>query len=343
MRKVVEGCKFRVIEDVSPSKVEAFLAGLRKDGTSIQTSNHYLRSIKQFTRWLVLDRRHNDNVLAHLSTMNVETDRRRVRRPLTAEEFEKLIESAENGPTIWKMSGHDRATLYIIGAYTGFRKGELNSVTPLSFDFKTDPPTLTVEAGYSKRRRRDAIPLRSDFANRIMGWLASKGPLDPEKALFSVSKNASSGMIRADLERAGIPYVDANGHYADFHALRKTFVTNLARSGASPKAAQTLARHSDINLTMNTYTLLGLQELLGDVEALPPVPGKKPPGNASDGATGGGNGYPGPMPSGAQIGALGAPIGALLATSDGSQPAPNGTNGRDRQGPHEETRDVSIR
>src|SRR5262245_9571232 len=50
VRKVVEGCKFKVIEDISPSKVEAFLAELRKDGASIQTSNHYLRSIKQFTR-----------------------------------------------------------------------------------------------------------------------------------------------------------------------------------------------------------------------------------------------------------------------------------------------------
>ena len=261
-----------------------------------------------------------------------------MRRPLTAEEFGKLIESAENGPTIWKMSGHDRATLYIIGAYTGFRKGELNSVTPLSFDFKTDPPTLTVEAGYSKRRRKDTIPLRSDFAARIRAWLASKGPLDPEKPLFSVSKNASSGMIRADLERAGIPYVDANGHYADFHALRKTFVTNLARSGVSPKAAQTLARHSDINLTMNTYTQLDLQELAGDVEALPPVPGKKPPGDDSDGTTGGGNGHPGTVPSGAQIGALGAQIGALQATPDESQQPANGTDGRDRQGQNEETR-----
>ena len=31
VRKALEGCKFRVIEDVSPSKVEAFLAGLRKE------------------------------------------------------------------------------------------------------------------------------------------------------------------------------------------------------------------------------------------------------------------------------------------------------------------------
>jgi hypothetical protein len=109
-------------------------------------------------------------------------------------------------------------------------------------------------------------------------------------------------MIRADLERAGIAYVDANGHYADFHALRKTFVTNLARSGASPKAAQTLARHSDINLTMNTYTLLALQELAEDVEALPPLPGQKPSRDdlgANRGAT---SARPGPMSLGAQNG-----------------------------------------
>ena len=85
-------------------------------------------------------------------------------------------------------------------------------------------------------------------------------------------------------------------------------MTNLARSGASPKAAQTLARHSDINLMMNTYTILGLQELVGDVEALPPVAVKKPPGEGSNGSTEGGNGPPGPVPSGA--------LGAQQATSE---------------------------
>jgi len=52
--------------------------------------------------------------------------------------------------------------------------------------------------------------------------------------------------------------VDDRGRYADFHALRKAFITNLSRAGASPKTAQLLARHSDINLTMNTYTMLGV-------------------------------------------------------------------------------------
>ena len=67
-------------------------------------------------------------------------------------------------------------------------------------------------------------------------------------------------------------HVDHNGHVVDFHALRKTFITNLTRSGVAPKTAQLLARHSDINLTMNSYSMLGVHDQATAVEALPPVP-----------------------------------------------------------------------
>ena len=61
----------------------------------------------------------------------------------------------------------------------------------------------------------------------------------------------------------------------DFHSLRNTFISNLARGGVSPKAAQLLARHSDINLTMNTYTSLEFGDQASAVEALPDVPEEK--------------------------------------------------------------------
>jgi integrase len=84
-------------------------------------------------------------------------------------------------------------------------------------------------------------------------------------------------MIRADLSRAGIPYEDGQRRVVDFHALRMTFITNLSLAGVSPQAAQRLARHSDINLTMNTYTQLGVDSQAGAVESLPalPPPAKK--------------------------------------------------------------------
>ena len=55
-------------------------------------------------------------------------------------------------------------------------------------------------------------------------------------------------------QRPGVPYQDEDGLFADFHANRHTFISNLGKAGVSPKVAQTLARHSDINLTMNVYT-----------------------------------------------------------------------------------------
>ena len=43
-------------------------------------------------------------------------------------------------------SGLDRAMLYIVAAWTGFRKGEIGSLTLCSLHLDDDPPTATVEA-----------------------------------------------------------------------------------------------------------------------------------------------------------------------------------------------------
>ncbi len=69
-----------------------------------------------------------------------------------------------------------------------------------------------------------------------------------------------------------LKHVDHDGQFAAFHALRKTFITNLSLAGVPPKAAQTLARHSDINSMMNTYTMLQVLDQAAAVESLPPVP-----------------------------------------------------------------------
>lgn len=66
-----------------------------------------------------------------------------------------------------------------------------------------------------------------------------------------------------------LKYVDSQGRYADFHALRHTFITNLARADVSPKVAQTLARHSDIRLTMDIYTHVDREQQVSAIESLP--------------------------------------------------------------------------
>jgi len=76
-------------------------------------------------------------------------------------------------------------------------------------------------------------------------------------------------MLRADLEIAGIPPKDPNGRVVDFHTLRHTFITKLARSGVHPKVAQNLARHCTIALTMDRYSHTLREDERAALDALP--------------------------------------------------------------------------
>ena len=66
--------------------------------------------------------------------------------------------------------------------------------------------------------------------------------------------NYLAKMLKEDLEEAGIEYQDDSGRFVDFHALRHTAGSLLAASGVHPKVAQSIMRHSDINLTMSRYS-----------------------------------------------------------------------------------------
>jgi site-specific recombinase XerD len=65
----------------------------------------------------------------------------------------------------------------------------------------------------------------------------------------------------------------ANYRYS--YGLRHTFVTNLCREGVSPQTAQSLARHSDIKLTMNIYTHVAPVEQAAAIMSLPGLNAQK--------------------------------------------------------------------
>lgn len=265
--RILEAAKINRISELSPSKVQVVLRSLREDGLSLQTLNHHVRAIKQFSRWLWRDGRAREDVLAHLTTFNVKLDPRRQRRALSRGEFARLLEAAQQGPKVLGMSGPERAVLYSLAVGTGFRANELRSLTPESFDLDADPPTVTVQAGYSKRRQLDVQPIRADLADLLRPWLATK--LAGVRAFHMPDKTAA--MLRSDLEAAGIPFKDESGRVADFHAMRHTAGTLLTQAGVHPKLVQAFMRHSTITLTMDRYTHVGLRDHGDVLDALPAV------------------------------------------------------------------------
>jgi integrase len=270
--KLFDACRFAVIADISEATVSTWLAEQRAQGMSLQTSNYYVVAIKGFCRWLLRDRRTGDNPLIHLSGMNSQTDRRVERRSLPDEEFARLVATTRQQPKYRDLNGSDRAILYLTAAYTGFRANELRSLTPASFDLNFDQSTVTVAAGYSKRRRKDTQPLRPDLAEALREYLVGKPASDP--VWPGTWHKVAAKMIRADLKTAGIPYQDDAGRVFDFHALRHQFISGLAAAGVHPKTAQTLARHSTINLTMDRYTHVRLNDVAGALDGLPALPAK---------------------------------------------------------------------
>ena len=288
--------KIRNIGGITPESIESFVALLReKRGISLQTCNHYIRVIKTFCGWLLENNKIARNPLLSVTNFNADTDKRHARRALESEELQRLIEAAESGTTIQGMSGPDRVMFYILASWTGFRKGELGSITVRNFNLDGQYPSLTIEASYSKRRREDVQYLHPDVVAKVREWLNER-KFGPNEILFKVSvrtcglERTTAKMMKNDLKSARekwieeaetpedktkreesdfLKYVDSKGRFADFHTLRHTFITNLCCSNISPKTAQTLARHSDISLTMNIYSHVSPEEQVAAINALP--------------------------------------------------------------------------
>lgn len=257
------------VQNLSPSRVDAALAKIVADGGSLSTRNHHLNAMKMFTAWLVSERprRAADDPLSAMKLRSTAGHETIQRRALTEDELAKLISTAAAGQPFDDVTGVDRSALYVAAAYTGLRRLELASLTPESFHIG-DESYVEVLAGSSKRRRKDRIPLGRELSEFFKQFICRR---KPGQAIWPVGDKKTAEMVRSDLAAAGIASQSAGSPpiVVDFHSLRVTFVTRLARMGVAPSLVQQLARHSTIDLTMNVYAKMTPDEQRQAVESLP--------------------------------------------------------------------------
>lgn len=266
---VADACGVSFYSDIEGDKVQSKLQEMREAASpiSIKTSNYYLGALKHFCRWMVRERRASESPLEHLRPLNARLDEnRRERRALTIEEQRRLIEATTSAPDRFGMTGPERAMLYRVALETGLRAGELRSLRAQSFDFESTPPTVTVEAAYSKRRREDRLYLKAETARALAGFLRATLPAALAFRMPHAVKVVD--MIRADLTTAGIEHATEEG-VVDFHALRHSFITSLTRAKVDPRTIQTLARHSTITLTMDRYAHSARSDEVAGIQRLP--------------------------------------------------------------------------
>ncbi len=319
-------CRFLRIGDINAQSVIRWMNEMADAGEMApRTVNTHRAALVAFCNWAVKDRRLTSNPLSGLSKAD-ESDVRRERRALLADEVAALLEAARTRPLrdasmvrrgkrkgqmVAKISdnvrdrlerlGRERALIYKTLIYTGLRKGELASVTVSDVHLDEQHPYIELAAKNAKNGKGARIPLRADLGEELCGHLAEKlaelrrrtladGRRELPQELSGDTKlfNLPSDSIRVfdrDLVAAGlarevkdsqtgkmrIDKTDAQGRTMDIHCLRHTFATMLSKAGVAPRIAQELLRHSDIRLTMNTYTHLQLVDTASAVESLPGV------------------------------------------------------------------------
>jgi integrase len=251
VREVVTVANLSRVSDLTPSKVQIAVHKLQDKGTKTRRTeylNRYLKAMRQFSRWLVRNRKASIDPLAGLDYLTV-TDSKEW-GALTIEQEAKLVAAmatAKDKTRPCNIRPTDRAMMYRVAFATGLRANELRTLTRESFDLAAG--TVTVQAAFSKHKRQDVLDLPDDLRADLGRWIASKGK---GVRLWPLPADTAK-MFRRDLRRAGLPEQDDQGRRFVFHSTRETLATRAAESGVTAHDAKAMLRHSTITLTMDTY------------------------------------------------------------------------------------------
>ena len=275
--------------DITSEKATAYLERLRREGKSARSRQRYLTSAKSLTRWAWREGLSPVDPLAGMKRPNPATDRRKRRRMLRPDEWARLHAAAVAGPDANGLTGPERGLLYSVAIQTGLRAGELATLTKANLHLHQSPAFVVVEAGGTKNRHAARQYICDELAGSLREHAARMLSGAPLFRVADLSRLAKA--LREDLERAREAWIDearhdaneaarrresdflaatdAEGRVLDFHALRHTCGAWAAIGGSSPKAIQSLMRHSSITLTLDTYGHLLPDEASSTVQRMP--------------------------------------------------------------------------
>jgi len=298
VQRIIDECGFAFWTDITADAVTGFLlkladglpTGKRKvKPASARTINTYLVSAKAFGRWMTRAGRAAVDPLAYLEPRRVAGNRKHIRRALLPEEISFLLHVVESLPERHGLTGASRSLLYRLCIESGLRASEARSLTRESFHLAGEAPTVAVDAAYTKNSKDDMLPLREATVALLREALAAT---PAGGRLFTFHKFPQyAKMLQRDLadarakwleeaaddeaereRREGTDFlldVDSTGRVLDFHSLRHSFASLLASGNVHPRVAQSLLRHSDINLTMSVYTHPYAEQRADAVDKLP--------------------------------------------------------------------------
>jgi integrase len=251
LRRLMRECKWQNLREAT---ADSFLRWRTEQKKSPKTINEYQAALSALFSWLRKQNRVAANPFELVTKVDARGKESFHRRALNDEEARRLL------------AGH-RKLLYLLALHTGLRRGEINALRWGDLHLDAANPFYVVPVAKSKSRKEQPRPLHPELVVELQ-TIKAAGRLTPETMVFPERVPAMK-VIRTDFKAARIPLIDERGYRVDFHALRMTYITRLQRAGVSPREAMELARHSDMRLTMKTYTDAAQLPLAATVRGLP--------------------------------------------------------------------------
>ena len=222
---------------------------------SVKILNAYLAAISSLLNWMERSERIPKNPLRCVEKIENHGDPTLQRRAITIEEGPRLVAVA--GP---------RRVVYLTALETGLRRKELVKLAWRDVNLDGPNPFLNVRRSTTKNHKVAPTPIDAELAAELRSIRPEN--TNPMQRVF-VKRIPKMKRFRLDLKAADIAPVDATGRRVDFHALRMSFQMYLTLNGTTPRVAMELMRHSDMKLTMKTYTDAGMLPTAAAIKNLP--------------------------------------------------------------------------
>lgn len=265
------------ISTVKTSDAKLFLIKLQQDGKGYSTIKTVRGVLRPAFQMAVDDDILNKNPFGfELATVVVNDSV--TRQAITREEMRKFLKFVRDDNVYCKYY----ETVYIL-FHTGMRISEFCGLTLNDIDFenkiinidhqlqRTSEMEYIIEPTKTNAGTRK-IPMADDVAIQFQAIIEDRGKPKCERIV-----DGYTGFLFIDKD--GYPLVAMHwehrfnnmvNRYNEIyklqmpnitpHVCRHTYCSNMARSGMNPKTLQYLMGHSEIGVTMNTYTHLGLED-----------------------------------------------------------------------------------
>ena len=274
------------IYSIKTSDAKLFLIKLQEtDGKSYSTI-HTIRGVLRPAFQMAVD----DDVLIKNSfdfqLVNVLVNDSVTRQAVTKEQMNKFLKFIRDDNVYWKY--YD--VVYIL-FHTGMRISEFCGLTLQDIDLENNIVNIdhqllrdSTSKKYIQSTKTNAgtrrLPIKDDVAECFQRIIADRPKVDFEKMI-----DGRVGFLCID--EKGEPLVAMHwehrfnhmvGRYNSIfkvqmpnitpHVCRHTYCTNQAKAGMSPKTLQYLMGHSEIGVTLNTYTHLGLEDATEEMKRM---------------------------------------------------------------------------